>query len=283
MAARAASFTRARPIGARCARSAMRLKFRWSSTAISPRSRRLSTALEMSGADAVMMGRGAQGQPWLPGQIGRRLETGIAETAPDPGAATRNTSARSMTMSAASTACASAFAMRASISAGRWKSPPQTSCAPAATLKAWRQRILTIGRSAPCSSIPRRCVRRLCMECCCMSSAAEHRRPVPVGQRGHPQRLAQSGAADRARRQDRRRQHGRGIVFRDFDPVSAAPVAEGTGAVRQSVAGADRAGALAAARRSTNTRSISARRGSAAIARSICTSRRSPSGPAISW
>src|ERR1700710_1301974 len=40
------------------------------------------TALEMSGADAIMMGRGAQGQPWLPGQIGRRLESGIAETAP---------------------------------------------------------------------------------------------------------------------------------------------------------------------------------------------------------
>src|SRR6195952_180353 len=35
------------------------------------------TALEMSGADAVMMGRGAQGQPWLPGQIGRRLGTGV--------------------------------------------------------------------------------------------------------------------------------------------------------------------------------------------------------------
>jgi nifR3 family TIM-barrel protein len=40
------------------------------------------TALEMSGADAVMMGRGAQGQPWLPGQIGRRLESGVAEPAP---------------------------------------------------------------------------------------------------------------------------------------------------------------------------------------------------------
>jgi tRNA-dihydrouridine synthase B len=40
------------------------------------------TALEMSGADAVMMGRGAQGQPWLPGQIGRRLDTGVAEPAP---------------------------------------------------------------------------------------------------------------------------------------------------------------------------------------------------------
>jgi tRNA-dihydrouridine synthase B len=39
-------------------------------------------ALEMSGADAVMVGRGAQGRPWLPGQIGRRIETGIAEQAP---------------------------------------------------------------------------------------------------------------------------------------------------------------------------------------------------------
>ena len=39
-------------------------------------------ALEMSGADAVMIGRGAQGQPWLPGQIGRRLDGGSAEAAP---------------------------------------------------------------------------------------------------------------------------------------------------------------------------------------------------------
>lgn len=39
-------------------------------------------AIEASGADAVMVGRGAQGQPWLPGQIGRRLETGVVEAAP---------------------------------------------------------------------------------------------------------------------------------------------------------------------------------------------------------
>ena len=39
-------------------------------------------ALNASGADAVMIGRGAQGQPWLPGQIGRRLEGGAAEAAP---------------------------------------------------------------------------------------------------------------------------------------------------------------------------------------------------------
>ncbi|MCX7321757.1 MAG: tRNA dihydrouridine synthase DusB [Hyphomicrobiales bacterium] len=40
------------------------------------------SALEASGADAVMVGRGAYGQPWLPGQIGRQLATGTAEAAP---------------------------------------------------------------------------------------------------------------------------------------------------------------------------------------------------------
>ncbi len=39
-------------------------------------------ALDCSGADGVMIGRGAQGQPWLPGQIGRRLITGVAEPPP---------------------------------------------------------------------------------------------------------------------------------------------------------------------------------------------------------
>src|SRR4249919_421808 len=39
-------------------------------------------ALDKSGADAVMVGRGAYGAPWLPGQIARRLETGVSEAAP---------------------------------------------------------------------------------------------------------------------------------------------------------------------------------------------------------
>jgi len=39
-------------------------------------------ALAASGADAVMIGRGAQGKPWLPGQIARHLATGRRETAP---------------------------------------------------------------------------------------------------------------------------------------------------------------------------------------------------------
>jgi nifR3 family TIM-barrel protein len=40
-------------------------------------------ALELSGADAVMIGRAAQGRPWLPGQIARALE-GAAEEGPPP-------------------------------------------------------------------------------------------------------------------------------------------------------------------------------------------------------
>jgi tRNA-dihydrouridine synthase B len=39
-------------------------------------------ALTTSGADAVMIGRGAQGRPWLPGQIARYLATGRREEAP---------------------------------------------------------------------------------------------------------------------------------------------------------------------------------------------------------
>jgi len=39
-------------------------------------------ALLASGADAVMIGRGAQGRPWLPGQIARALQGGPEEAAP---------------------------------------------------------------------------------------------------------------------------------------------------------------------------------------------------------
>jgi tRNA-dihydrouridine synthase B len=39
-------------------------------------------ALDASGADAVMIGRAAQGRPWLPGQIARYLQTGLREAAP---------------------------------------------------------------------------------------------------------------------------------------------------------------------------------------------------------
>jgi tRNA-dihydrouridine synthase B len=39
-------------------------------------------ALAASGADAVMVGRGAQGRPWFPGQLARYLATGNRETPP---------------------------------------------------------------------------------------------------------------------------------------------------------------------------------------------------------
>jgi tRNA-dihydrouridine synthase B len=41
-----------------------------------------TTALAASGADAVMIGRGAQGRPWLPGQIARHLSTGRRDSVP---------------------------------------------------------------------------------------------------------------------------------------------------------------------------------------------------------
>ncbi|MDO9412875.1 MAG: tRNA dihydrouridine synthase DusB [Pseudolabrys sp.] len=40
------------------------------------------SALEASGADAVMVGRAAQGRPWFPGQVARYLDTGKREGAP---------------------------------------------------------------------------------------------------------------------------------------------------------------------------------------------------------
>jgi nifR3 family TIM-barrel protein len=39
-------------------------------------------ALALSGADAVMIGRAAQGKPWFPGQVARYLATGKRECAP---------------------------------------------------------------------------------------------------------------------------------------------------------------------------------------------------------
>ncbi len=41
-----------------------------------------SRALALSGADAVMIGRAAQGRPWFPGQVARYLATGIREQSP---------------------------------------------------------------------------------------------------------------------------------------------------------------------------------------------------------
>ena len=101
------------------------------------------TALEMSGADAVMMGRGAQGQPWLPGQIGRRLEIGHRGDRAVAGAS------NSTYIRALYDDVCSHYGLRIGLRHARkhlgWalEVAAQYSCAPAATLKGWRQKILT--------------------------------------------------------------------------------------------------------------------------------------------
>ena len=100
------------------------------------------TALEMSGADAIMMGRGAQGQPWLPGQIGRRLESGIAEAAP-------SLAQQLVHIRALYDEVCSFYGLRIGLRHARkhlgWALEVASQCsgAPVATLKAWRQKILT--------------------------------------------------------------------------------------------------------------------------------------------
>ncbi len=99
-------------------------------------------ALDVSGADAVMIGRGAQGQPWLPGQIGRRLETGQAETAP-------SLTEQLAHVRALYDEVCSHYGLRIGLKHARkhlgWalETAARYSCAPAATLKGWRQKILT--------------------------------------------------------------------------------------------------------------------------------------------
>ena len=103
---------------------------------------RAVSALEMSGADAVMVGRGAQGQPWLPGQIGRRLETGIAEAPP-------SLAEQLNYVRAIYDGVCSHYGLRIGLRHARkhlgWalEVAARCSCAPAATLKSWRERILT--------------------------------------------------------------------------------------------------------------------------------------------
>ncbi|MEA2818649.1 MAG: tRNA-dihydrouridine synthase [Bradyrhizobium sp.] len=100
------------------------------------------TALELSGADAVMVGRGAQGQPWLPGQIGRRLQNGIAEAAP-------TLADQLQYICTLYDEVVRHYGLRIGLRHARkhlgWALDvaAKVSCAPAAVLKTWRQRILT--------------------------------------------------------------------------------------------------------------------------------------------
>ncbi len=99
-------------------------------------------ALDMSGADAVMIGRGAQGQPWLPGQIGRRLLGGHTEG--EPSLAQQLTYVRTLY----DEICAH-YGLRIGLRHARkhlsWALDVAARCgrAPAERLKAWREKILT--------------------------------------------------------------------------------------------------------------------------------------------
>jgi tRNA-dihydrouridine synthase B len=99
-------------------------------------------ALEMSAADAVMVGRGAQGQPWLPGQIGRRIETGMVESAPSLTEQLRY-------IRALYDEVCRHYGLRIGLRHARkhlgWalQTAAQYSRTPATTLSNWRQRILT--------------------------------------------------------------------------------------------------------------------------------------------
>ena len=103
---------------------------------------RAVAALDMSGADAVMIGRGAQGAPWLPGQIGRRLLGGIAESAPS--LAQQHGFVRTLY----DEICAhygSRIGLRHARKHLSWALDVAAGCAraPAERLKAWREKILT--------------------------------------------------------------------------------------------------------------------------------------------
>jgi nifR3 family TIM-barrel protein len=99
-------------------------------------------ALEMSGADAVMVGRGAQGQPWLPGQIGRRIESGVVESAP-------SLTEQLKYIRALYDEICSHYGLRVGLRHARkhlgWalQIAAQYSRTPTTTLKSWRERILT--------------------------------------------------------------------------------------------------------------------------------------------
>ena len=111
-------------------------------------------ALEASGADAVMIGRGAQGQPWLPGQIGRRVAGGIDETAPS--LAQQLGHLRTLYDE-----ICHHYGLSVGLRHARkhlsWALEVAAQCAraPAQKLKAWRERILT-------SDDPRRVHQALC-------------------------------------------------------------------------------------------------------------------------
>ena len=76
----------ARPAIAEAGRLVMELPFLWLRTAGTPIGPRLNwqgEALMQAGADAVMIGRGACGRPWIAAMIDRALQTGAAIVEPE--------------------------------------------------------------------------------------------------------------------------------------------------------------------------------------------------------
>ena len=100
-------------------------------------------ALEQSGADAVMIGRGAQGQPWLPGQIGQQLASGTAASTP-------TLSEQRDLVTALYDALLSHYGLRIGLRHARkhlgWALDvaARAGRTPVETLKNWRQRVLTL-------------------------------------------------------------------------------------------------------------------------------------------
>ena len=99
-------------------------------------------ALDASGADAVMIGRGAYGAPWLPGQIGRRLDGGAIEGEP-------SLSEQLSYIRALYEEICAHYGVRVGLRHARkhlgWALDVAAACGrvPAEKLKAWRQKILT--------------------------------------------------------------------------------------------------------------------------------------------
>ena len=237
-------------------------------------------AIEASGADAVMVGRGAQGQPWLPGQIGRRLETGVAEAAPSLVAQL------SHVRTLYDEICRH-YGLRIGLRHARkhlgWALEVAAgySRAPAAGVEELARQNSDVGRSAKRSPIASRCVRRFCVERGRMTSTAEHRQPMPSGAEiilnalpnpvlmvGPDGRIVDANMAAEAFFEISA-QFLQRYSLKELVPFGS-PLLALIDQVRSTI------------RRSTSTRSISVRPAWEAIARSTFMSRPSLSGPAIS-
>ena len=106
-------------------------------------------------------------------------------------------SARSMTRSAATTACASGSRMRASISAGRSISQRSAAVRRLRSSKRWRQNDPDVG-GAGTACIDRSRTRSTILHGVLLHDVSRRTSPARARrQRGHPQRAAQSGAAGR--------------------------------------------------------------------------------------